>query len=106
MQIAKKQDQRVTYLTNAEQKAALEAFARARGESVGSVLREAAARYMAEPDRDELPTDEELAELSAIVQEVAKAVPEMRASLRRSIKCIEDSRIEIDRKMRAAGLRG
>lgn len=90
--------ERVTYLTNAEQKAALEAFAKARGESVGNVLREAVTEYMAQP------TQEELDELAAIVEEVAKAVPAMRASLRRSIKTIEDSQAEVDRKMREAGL--
>ena len=99
------QTERVTYLTNVEQKAALEAFAKERGESVGSVLREAAARYISEPEAGEQPSAEEMAELSAIVQEVALAVPEMQASLRRSIKRIEDSQEKIDRKMRAAGLR-
>ena len=91
------QTERVTYLTNAEQKAALEAFAKARGESVGSVLREAAARYISEPDAGEQPSAEEMAELSAIVQEVAKAVPEMRASLRRSIDRIAESRKTVAR---------
>lgn len=91
--------ERVTYLTNAEQKAALEAFAKARGESVGSVLREAAARYMAEPTR------EEEGELAAIIAEVAKAVPEMRASLRRSAKMLAQSRVDLDRKLRKAGIR-
>ena len=38
------QTERVTYLTTAEQKAALEAFAKARGESVGNVVREATAK--------------------------------------------------------------
>ena len=93
------QTERVTYLTNAEQKAALEAFAKARGESVGNVLREAAARYM------EQPTREEEAELAAIIVEVAKAVPEMQASLRRSAKILEQSRVDLDRKLRDAGIR-
>ncbi|WP_374405340.1 hypothetical protein [Pelagerythrobacter sp.] len=93
------QTERVTYLTNAEQKAALEAFAKARGVSVGNVLREAAAQYM------EQPTSEEEAELAAIIAEVAKAVPEMQASLRRSAKMLEQSRVELDRKLRDAGIR-
>jgi len=93
------QTERVTYLTSAEQKAALEAFAKARGESVGNVLREATARYMAEPD------PEEMEELAAIVAEVVKAVPEMQASLRRSITTIQQSQERIERKMRDAGLR-
>ena len=69
------QTERVTYLTNAEQKAALEAFARARGESVGRVLREAAARYMAQP------TDDEEVELAALVEQVNEAIPNINASL-------------------------
>jgi hypothetical protein len=93
------QTERVTYLTNAKQKAALEAFAKARGESVGSVLRDAVAEYMAQPSKQEMD------ELAAILAEVTAAVPEMRASLRRSVATIEQSRAAIDRKMRAAGLR-
>ena len=92
------QTERVTYLTNAEQKAALEAFAKARGESVGSVVREAVSEYMAQP------TQQELDELAAILGEVAEAVPAMRASLRRSIETIEKSQADVDRKMREAGL--
>jgi hypothetical protein len=93
------QTERVTYLTDAEQKAALEAFAKARGESVGSVLREAAARYMAQP------TEAEESELAAIVAEVVKAVPEMQQSLRRSAEMLKQSRIDLDRKLRDAGIR-
>lgn len=92
------QTERVTYLTNAEQKAALEAFAKARGESIGSVVREAVSDYMAQPSQDEMD------ELTAILSEVSAAVPEMRASLRRSIEVIRDSNQEIGKKMRAAGL--
>lgn len=94
--------ERVTYLTNAEQKAALEAFAKARGESVGNVLREAAARYMAQPTEEE---EAELAELAAIIEEVAKATPDMQATLRRTREKIEASIDEVDRKLREAGLR-
>lgn len=67
--------ERVTYLTNAEQKAALEAFARARGESVGSVLRDAVAQYLGQP------SPEEEAELIALTQQVNEAVPRINATL-------------------------
>ena len=40
------QTERVTFLTSPEHKAALDAFAAKRGESVGNVVREATARYM------------------------------------------------------------
>ncbi|WP_420605269.1 hypothetical protein [Novosphingopyxis sp.] len=92
------QSERVTYLTNAEQKAALEAFAKARGESVGSVVREATTRYMAErsDDCDEQAQTEELLEL--LVQELEQAVPRwnanfdsMEASIDRARRAIADS---------------
>lgn len=98
MQTAEKQDQRVTYLTNAEQKAALEAFAKSRGKSVGSVLREAAARYMAEPEPEPTPEEEEA--LKLLLEELNEAVPKMRESLDRSIKNIQESRAYVDRKLR------
>jgi hypothetical protein len=97
------QTERVTYLTNAEQKAALEAFARARGESVGSVLREAAARYMAEPEPE--PTADEEAALKLLLEELNDAVPKMHASLERSINGLRETREYVDRKFREAGLR-
>jgi hypothetical protein len=87
--------ERVTYLSTADQKAALEAFAAARGESVGSVLREAAARYMGEPQ----PTAEEEEALKLLVEELNRAVPAMRASLQRSIERIRKSNAEVDRKL-------
>lgn len=89
--------ERVTYLTNAEQKAALEAFAKSRGESVGSVLREAASRYMAEPEPE--PTEDEEEALKLLVEELNTAVPAMKASLQRSIERIKRSNAEIDRKL-------
>jgi hypothetical protein len=93
------QTERVTYLTSAEQKSALEAFAKARGESVGNVLRDATVRYMAKP----LADDEEAA-LQLLADELNDAVPRMRASLDRSIARLQKSNAEIDRKMREAGL--
>ena len=97
------QTERVTYLTNAEQKAALEAFAKARGESVGSVLREAAARYIAEPEPEPTPAEEEA--LKLLVEEINQAVPKMRASLQRSITRLKESREYVDQQFREAGLR-
>ena len=68
------QTERVTYLTSAEQKAALETFAKARGESVGNVLREATRGYIAQP-RDE---SEAQAELAALTAELEQSMPQMR----------------------------
>ena len=66
--------ERVTYLTSAEHKAALEAFAKARGESVGNVVREATRGYIAQPRNDA----EAEAELATLTAELEEALPEMR----------------------------
>jgi DNA-directed RNA polymerase subunit F len=95
------QTERVTYLTSAEHKAQLEAFAKSRGESVGNVLREATMRYISQP-RDE---SEEEAELAALVNELAKAVPAMQASLERTANIMRESSEEVDRMLREAGVR-
>ena len=102
MQTAKSvQTERVTFLTSRDHKKALDAFASARGESVGNVVREATARYIAQP-REE---SEDEAELAALVSELGRAVPEMKASLERTAVMIERSIEEVDRKLRAAGVR-
>ena len=69
--------ERVTYLSTIDQKAALEAFAKSRGESVGNVVREATARYIGQP------TEAEEAELATLVEQVNEALPKMRATLDR-----------------------
>ena len=94
------QTERVTYLTSTEQKAALEAFARARGESVGNVVREATVRYMAQP-RDE---SEEEAELAALVVQVNAAAPKINAAFQQMSKNIRDFRAESDAFYREKGL--
>lgn len=91
--------ERITYLSTAEQKAALEAFAKARGESVGNVVREATARYIGQP------TEQEEAELAALVEQVNEAVPKMRASIDRMIAMMEQSHAEMDVFLREKGIR-
>ncbi len=98
MQTAKSnQTERVTYLTSAERKMQLEAFAKARGESVGSVLRDAVTHYMAEPDPVSTPDEEEALQL--LLAELQAAVPAMRSSLERSIERVKRSNADIDRKL-------
>ncbi|WOE74000.1 hypothetical protein [Alterisphingorhabdus coralli] len=96
-------NERVTYLTSAERKAELEAFAKARGESVGSVLREATARYIAEPQSGPTPEEEEA--LKALVNEVNDAIPLMNASLEDMSKTIRKTRSKLDKTLREAGIR-
>ena len=102
MQTAKTlQTERVTYLTSAEHKAALEAFAKSRGESVGNVVREATARFIGKPPESE----DEAEALRLLANELNDAVPKMRASLERSITKLKTTRIEVDKMLRDAGIR-
>ena len=91
--------ERVTYLATAEQKAALEAFAKERGESVGSVLRDAAAQYMGQP------TAEEEAELAALTEQVNEAIPKMAAAFDRMIELLDQTHAKVDAMLRETGYR-
>lgn len=94
------QTERVTFLTSRDHKKALDAFAAERGESVGNVVREATARYMAGP-----ASGEEEEALKLLAEELNEAVPRMRASLERSIAKLEATRKEVDKMLRDAGVR-
>jgi hypothetical protein len=101
MQTAKSiQTERVTYLTSAEHKAALEAFAKARGESVGNVVREATARYIAQPPE---ASDEDEAVWDLLAEELEVAIPRwnakfdsMEASLDRAHKAVRKALAEVE----------
>jgi hypothetical protein len=83
------QTERVTYLTSAEQKAALETFARSKGKSVGNVLREATMSYMAESPLN----DEE--KMSILIAELNEALPAIEASFDRMVAKLEATHAEI-----------
>ena len=83
------QTERVTYLTSAEQKAALETFAKARGKSVGNVVREATMTYMAESP---LGDDEKMA---ILVAELNEALPVIEASFDRMAAKLEATHAEL-----------
>ena len=70
------QTERVTFLTSRDHKAALDAYARDTGMSVGHVVREATSTFISQPaiGRD---NDKE-AELAALTAELEQAVPQMR----------------------------
>jgi hypothetical protein len=93
------QSERVTFLTTPEHKAALDAFAASRGESVGNVVREATARYMGQAG------DDEEAELAALVEQVNEAIPKMEASLDEMSRTIRATNARVDRTLREAGIR-
>jgi len=92
------QTERVTFLTTADQKAALDAFAARSGKSVGHVLREASSRYIAEEQGDE-------AELAALVEQVNAAIPKMHESIDHMIRTMSETHDAVDRTLRAAGIR-
>lgn len=90
--------ERVTVLMKPEEKKALEARAAKRGVSSGEYLRLAV-------DNFEKISDEEEAELDALVEEVNRAIPEMKASLDRSSKTLRKLLRENDAFFKARGIR-
>lgn len=95
------QTERVTFLTSRENKAALDDFALRYGQSVGNVVREATARYIAQPREDSA----EEAELAALVAQVNEALPKMNAAIDEMIEAMRTTHDEVDRSLRAAGIR-
>ena len=64
--------ERVTFLTTPDHKAALDAFARESGMSVGHVVREATAQYVAQPPNAEADGE---AALAVLLEELEAAIP-------------------------------
>ena len=93
------QTERVTFLTTPDHKAALDAFARESGMSVGHVVREATSRYVAEGEMDE---DDRL---KLLIDELDAALPEMHAALDRAIEGQQRLRADIGKMLQEAGLR-
>ena len=91
--------ERVTFLTSVDHKAALDAFARESGMSVGHVVREATSRYVTEGEMDE---DERF---KLLIDELNDALPEMHAALDRAIIGQQKLRADVDTMLRDAGLR-
>ncbi|TCP37063.1 hypothetical protein [Sphingomonas sp. BK235] len=84
------QTERVTFLTTPDHKAALDAFARAKGMSVGHVVREATSRYLLEVEM----TEEEQA--AFLLRELSEAVPRMRADIDAAIASIDRANAAVD----------
>ena len=80
------QTERVTFLTTPDHKAALDAYAANAGKSVGHVVREATAGYIAQESRDE-----EEARATVLV-EAERALPAMRDDLDAIRASIADAR--------------
>ena len=94
------QTERVTFLTTPDHKAALDAFAASNGKSVGHVVREASAIYIAPAAVDE---DEE--QLAALVREVNEAVPRMREDIKSAIASINRANAAVDAVLAGEGPR-
>ena len=85
------QTERVTFLASRDHKAALDAYAKESGRSVGHVVREATASYIAQPPvRSE---DEQVFEL--ILPALEEALPRMQANLEAMRESIASARAAI-----------
>jgi hypothetical protein len=85
------QTERVTFLTSRDHKAALDAFAKDSGMSVGHVVREATSLYLAEgPMNDE-------DKLALLVAELDEALPLIEASFDRMSAMVNDAQVELAR---------
>ena len=89
---------RVTFLTTPGEKAELEAKAASLGVSSSELVRLAV-------DNFDQPGAAEEAELTALVEEVNKTIPKMAASLDRMSRTLRKTHEEVDRTLRAAGIR-
>lgn len=88
------QTERVTFLTSRDHKAALDAYAKESGMSVGHVVREATSTYMSEPRS----RDDEDAMLNLLADELETAIPKwnahfdsMEASIDRASQAIREA---------------
>lgn len=97
------QTERVTFLTSRDHKAALDAFAKQSGMSVGHLVREATTRFMAQPSDDR--EDEDEAALRLLAQELEQAAPRIQASLERIADKLQTLHSENDAFLRARGVR-
>ena len=97
------QTERVTFLTSRDHKAALDAFAKESGVSVGHVLREASTSYMAQQREIDANEDEEA--LKLIARELNEAAPRILATMDRISEKLEKIHQENDAFLRKMGIR-
>ena len=89
---------RVTVLMSPDEKSEMEANAARLGISSGEYVRLAV-------DNFDKPTAAEEAELAALVEEANKAIPKMAATIERMSRTLREAHDEVDRTLRAAGIR-
>lgn len=87
------QTERVTFLTTADHKAALDAYATSNGKSVGHVVREATINYIAAPVSERAEDEAALAlilpEVEAAVADMKAAITAMRADIERTCAAVD-----------------
>jgi len=90
-------NERVTFLTTPEAKAAIVTRAARRGMSTGEYIRLAVENMPEEADEE--------AELAALVAQVNEALPTMRASIECMTETLRRTHEAVDRTLRSAGIR-
>jgi hypothetical protein len=94
------QTERVTFLTTPDHKRALDAFAAENGRSVGHVVREATASYIALPRADDAEAERELALLLPQAEAAMAAMLDDIAAMR---AVIADTRAAVDAALKGDG---
>lgn len=94
------QTERVTFLTSRDHKAALDDFAAKQGKSVGNVVREATARYIAQPfnaeEADEAALDLLIDELEAAIPKWNAKFDSMEASLDHAHEAVREALAKVE----------
>lgn len=96
------QTERVTFLTTPDHKAALDAFAASNGRSVGHVVREATARYMAggRPDDYEQALELMLPEVETALAKWHRQLDSIEASLADAHEAVRRALADVERTKR------
>ena len=95
------QTERVTFLTSRGHKATLDAYAASTGKSAGHVVREATSQFISQP----LAANDEEAELALFVAQVNAAIPKVEAAFDDMSRMLRETHEQVDRSLRAAGIR-
>ena len=90
------QTERVTFLTTPDHKAALDAFARESGMSVGHVVREATSRYIAHDNSDD--EYEQAFELEAALTKWHRQFDSMESSLDAAHTAVRQALADVERR--------
>lgn len=92
--------ERVTFLTSADHKAALDKFAASRGESVGSVVRDATARYIDQPTLAFSESEE--AALEMLLDELEASIPRWNAKFDSMEASLDHAHKEVRKALKVA----